>query len=484
MSVAIVWFRRDLRLADNPALCAAAASSDQVLALYIHAPGEETPWQPGAATRWWLHHALAALDASLRARGGALLIKRGDSSECLREALAESGATSLHWNRRYEPAVIARDQRIKETMRERGVDAHSHNALLLVEPWTVATQQDAPYRVFTPFWRNAAQRAHQHLPSAVPQSLRLLAAPSMPGRHTCTLDQLGLLPSIAWDAAFPTLWQPGEAGAQARLADFLDDSVDGYAAARDQPDHAGTSRLSPYLATGELSPRQILAAIHDRDAEGPGFSARAQAYVRQLGWREFCYHLLFHFPQTTVQNLNRRFDSFPWADPDATLLRAWQQGRTGIPLVDAGMRELWHTGWMHNRVRMVVGSLLTKNLRYHWQHGARWFWDTLLDADLANNTQGWQWIAGTGADAAPYFRVFNPVLQGERFDPSGHYVRRHVPELARVPDRYIHQPWSMSPIEQAECGIAGTPYARPLIDLAASRDAALLAYQSIRQLPD
>ncbi len=481
MTTAIVWFRRDLRLADNPALDAAVAAAERVFAVYVHAPDEEGAWTPGAASDWWLHHALTTLDASLRARGGGLLVLRSASLDGLRSLIAATGASSVFWNRRYEPAVIARDKALKQALREDGVHVASFNSLLMVEPWQASTLQGTPYRVFTPYWRSISPRVLDHWPLSIPAALDQVLAEPITLATTCGIDDLKLLPNIPWDAGFAAHWQPGEAGARAQLVEFLDDAVVDYKADRNRPDHAGTSRLSPYLAWGNISPRQIVAEIHQRDAESPGFSAKAEPYVRELGWREFSYHLLFHFPETPQRNLNARFDEFPWAAVDEHLLAAWQRGNTGIPIVDAGMRELWQTGWMHNRVRMVVASLLTKNLRYHWSHGARWFWDTLVDADLANNTQGWQWTAGTGADAAPYFRVFNPVLQGERFDPDGDYVRRYVPELARVPRKFIHQPWLLKPSEQAVCGIVGTPYARPLIDLAETRDAALQAFQAIKR---
>ncbi len=479
MSVSIVWFRRDLRLLDNPAFRAACAGGADVLCVYVHAPEEEASWAPGAASDWWLHHALIALDASLRALGGSLLVLQGETLATLTALAQASGAERIVWNRRYEPAVIARDAAVKQGLRAQGIEAQSFNAALIAEPWQVETLQGGPYRVFTPFWRNAIALTAQALPEGLPARMALHAPQPLTGVREYTIAELGLLPKIAWDKNFYRHWRPGELGALAQLDHFLDAAVNSYKADRDRPDLDGTSRLSPYLAWGNISPRQIIAAINAR----AGIGEKAAAYVRELGWREFSHHLLYHFPHTPTQNLNTVFDAFPWAEPDPKLLQAWQLGRTGIPIVDAGMRELWQTGWMHNRVRMVVASLLTKNLRYHWLHGARWFWDTLVDADLANNTQGWQWTAGTGADAAPYFRVFNPVLQGERFDSDGAYVRRYVPELAKVPARWVHQPWSLKPSEQATFGIAGSVYCKPLIDLAVSRDAALASYQAIRRLP-
>jgi len=483
MRTALVWLRRDLRLADNPALHA-AASADRVITLYIDDPDRAANWAPGAASRWWLHHALAALDPDLRARGGALLLRRGDPLNCLREIISEFGIDAVYWNRCYEPAERARDRLIKAALREEGVEVQSFNGNLLVEPADIKTLQGEPYRVFTPFWRNAAQSARSIRPLPAPQRLGNSAdVAALSASSTLPLGALELLPRIAWDSEFSSHWQPGERGAQQSLRLFLDAPVERYKADRDRPDRAGTSSLSPYLAWGNISPRQILAAIDARAGRHPPDGEGADWFVRELGWREFSYHLLYHFPHTAERNMNPRFAEFPWAEPDPVLLQAWQSGRTGIPLVDAGMRQLWRTGWMHNRVRMVVASVLCKNLRYHWSHGARWFWDTLLDADLANNTQGWQWSAGTGADAAPYFRVFNPVTQGERFDPDGAYVRRYLPELERVPARWLQQPWKLPAAERAAAGIAGTVYAAPLIDLAQSRAQALTAYHASRPEP-
>ncbi len=474
MSAVLVWFRRDLRLADNPAFAAAVDSGQPIVAVYLHAPEEEGAWAPGAASRWWLHHSLVALDRSLRALGGRLIVRREGSLAGLQRLIGETGANRVLWNRCYEPALIARDAAIKAALARDGIEARSCNAACLVEPFDIATQAGTPFKVFTPYWKRLRERVGEVEPVVAPRSVRFVPG-ALAGTAT---DELGLLPRIRWDAGMAATWRPGEAGARERLEDFLDAAAD-YAAERDRPDLPGTSMLSPHLHFGEISPRQIVARLHAAGGErgDPGYAERCEAYVRELAWREFSIHLLYHFPDSTDANLNRGFEQFDWADPDPGLLAAWQHGQTGIPMVDAGMRELWTTGWMHNRVRMVVASLLTKNLRYHWLHGARWFWDTLVDADLANNTQGWQWTAGTGADASPYFRIFNPVAQGERFDPDGAYVRRHIPELARVPSKFIHAPWTLRPSEQSVLGIAGTPYARPVVDLATTRVAALAAYK-------
>ena len=472
MSTAVVWFRRDLRLEDNPALDAALRAHERVVCTYIHAPQEQAPWQPGAASNWWLHQSLAALDATLRERGARLHLRCGATGTELDALLQATGAQAVYWNRLYEPASFARDAHIEKDLRRRGIEVHAFNANLLAEPWQVATQQGGPYRVFTPFWRSVRTRLELRPPLAAPARVR-----GVDGADGVALEQLALLPRIRWDGEFHGHWRPGESGAADLLAGFVEDALCEYPGGRDRPDRAFTSRLSAHLHFGEIGPRRIAWELL-----GPAraqctarWHAAAEAYVRELGWREFSYHLLHHFPRTPQQNLNAQFDAFPWAAEDRAALRRWQRGRTGVPIVDAGMRQLWSTGWMHNRVRMIVASFLTKNLRQHWRHGARWFWDTLVDADLANNTQGWQWSAGSGADAAPYFRIFNPVSQGERFDPEGEYVRRWVPELAGVRGSLVHQPWRDAELLRA------SGYTAPIVDLRASREAALQAYRSMRE---
>ena len=471
MSLAIVWLRRDLRLADNPALSQAAAEHARILPVYIHAPDEEAPWQPGAASRWWLHHALADLGAQL---DGRLLMRRGPSLEVLQAVVAESGAAAVYWNRLYEPAAIARDSEIKAALRDAGVGAASGNAGLLFEPWTVHNRQDKPFRVFTPFWKQLLALGLPQRPVSVPAlDGRLVTRTAFRRLGGVGLDELGLLPDIPWDAQMAETWHVSRAGAEARLEEFLETDLRHYAHGRDLPAKDQVSRLSPYLHFGQLGPREIVAACR-------GLRSSAEAFLREIGWREFAHHLLYHFAHTSDAAMDARFDGFPWRDDDAQLI-AWQRGQTGIPLVDAGMRQLWATGWMHNRVRMIVASFLTKNLLLPWQAGARWFWDTLVDADLASNSLGWQWTAGCGADAAPYFRVFNPVLQGEKFDKGGAYVRHWVPELRQLPDKWIHQPWA-APVEVlAAAGVSlGTDYPRPLVDLKASRQRALDAWARIK----
>jgi deoxyribodipyrimidine photo-lyase len=462
----LIWFRKDLRLQDNPALAAAVEQELPVLPVYVHTPEEEGDWAPGGAARWWLHHALTSLQEALEEHGLQLVIRRGPALETLRTLAEESDARAVFWNRRYEPAVIARDTVVKEALREDGLEARSFNAGLLFEPHEVRNRSGDPFRVFTPFWKHL-----RTLPVKPPVSVdtkRLVAAETVP--ESLPLEDLELLPSIDWDAEFPEHWQPDLDGARAALEGFLQDGIGGYPKRRDRPAVDGTSRLSPFLQCGQLGPRQVWQAVHESGAaeNSDGFK-----FLSEIAWREFAYHLLFHYPETPTQPLHDAYRHFPW-EPDKELLRAWQRGRTGYPIVDAGMRQLWRSGWMHNRVRMIVASLLVKHLLQPWQEGARWFWETLVDADLASNTMGWQWSAGCGADAAPYFRIFNPILQGEKFDPDGAYVRRWVPELERVPKKFIHQPWEAPSAVLREAGVTlGEDYPKPVIAHKAGRQRAL-----------
>lgn len=471
MGRAIVWFRRDLRLADHPALRAALDADLAPIPVYIHAPEEEGEWAPGAASLAWLHRSLKSLDADLRDLGSRLIVRRGPTRETLGALIGTTGADAVFWNRLYEPAVIERDAAIKKSLRKLGLRADSFNAALLNEPWRVETRQGGPYKVFTPYWKTAKQSIDERAPDAAPTSL-----PSPPDLESLAIDDLGLAPDIAWDSGFWQRWRPGEGGAMEMLNAFIEGAAHGYKEQRDYPGRVGTSRLSPHLHFGEISPRQIVARLRREDWKASEERDIAH-YLSELGWREFSHHLLHHFPKTPTDSLNERFDGFDWAKPDADKLKAWQRGGTGIPIVDAGMRELWTTGWLHNRVRMIVASVLTKNLRYHWRHGARWFWDTLVDADLANNTQGWQWAAGTGADAAPYFRIFNPVTQSEKFDPDGTYIRRWVPELEKLPDKALHAPWEH--VDLARRCAPDYPV-EPVVDLKVSREEALSAYRATK----
>ncbi len=477
----ILWFRQDLRLQDNPALQAALASGGPIVPVYILDDAGEGRWSAGGASRWWLHHALAALDTALRDRGSRLILARGAALPVLEELQRTTGATTVCWNRRYEPTVIARDTAIKAYFIAVGVEVKSCNASLLFEPQAVANKQGKPFQVFTPFWRHCLT-----LPIAAPVKFTAKALPA-PARWPGSLElgELGLLPRLGWAAGFPMHWQPGEAGAHRRLKEFVTEAVDTYGERRNSPDVDGTSRLSPWLHTGEIGPRQIWAALQARGKDTGVFPASngERVFLSEVGWREFAHHLLYHYPHTPEQPLRSDFARFAWAeDPKGTRLRAWQRGLTGYPIVDAGMRQLWQTGWMHNRVRMIAASFLVKHLRLSWTHGAAWFWDTLVDADLANNTLGWQWTAGCGADAAPYFRIFAPVLQGEKFDPAGDFVRHWVPELARVPAKFVHRPWEAPADVLASAGVTlGGNYPRPIVDHGEARTAALAAFKNLRR---
>lgn len=468
--VSIVWFRQDLRLRDNPALTRAAARGP-IVPVYIL--DEATPAAGrgiGGAGRWWLHHSLAALARSL----GGLVLLRGDPRRLLPDLAAGTGADAVFWNRCYEPQAVARDRAVKALLGERGLHVESCNGALLHEPWELQTGSGGPFKVFTPFWRACLKR-----PVAAPlpaPALRLVPFGDL-GEDLSSQDLLPRRPD--WAAGWDGIWTPGEAGALARLESFVAAGLTGYAEGRDRPDLTQVSRLSPHLHWGEISPRQVWARVTSAAEHGDIPRADADKFLSEIGWREFASHLLYHFPTLPERNWKPAFDGYPWRT-SAQDLAAWQRGRTGYPLVDAGMRELWRTGWMHNRARMVAASFLVKHLRLDWRLGEAWFWDTLVDADLANNAAGWQWVAGSGADAAPYFRIFNPVEQGRRFDPAGAYVRRWCPELARLPDAHIHAPFAAPAEVLRDAGVTlGTTYPKPIVDHAAARQAALAGYETV-----
>ncbi|MGD9500593.1 MAG: deoxyribodipyrimidine photo-lyase [Halothiobacillus sp.] len=483
----LVWFRQDLRLADHPALHAvlrAPTDKGLIIPVYIHTAetlesgmGTGHGLPEGGAARWWRHHSLKALSKSLETRGSRLVIRRGDPLTGLWQLIRETGATRVVWHRRMEPAAREEDSRIKATLRAEGIEVHSFNGNYLHEPWEIMNKQGKPFQVFTPYWK-AVIAAGLDLPS-------LPAPDALPGvpdtLDGLSVEALGLLPEISWDRDFYTQWQPGETGAWKRFEDFLP-LIDDYAEARNLLIGTGVSKLSAHLHFGEISPRQIVR--HLLDTRGSVLEPRGvEHFVRELGWREFGAYLAFHFPETVDSPLDKRFLHFAWrvAPED---LRAWQRGQTGVPVVDAAMRCLWHTGWMHNRARMIVASFLTKNLLIDWRHGAAWFMDTLVDADEPSNTAGWQWTAGTGADAAPYFRIFNPVLQAEKFDPDGAFIRRWVPELARLDNRYLYAPWTADTNTLHQAGITlGKTYPAPIVDLQGSRQRALEHFNEIKRAP-
>lgn len=475
----LLWFRSDLRLADNPALAAALANGGPVAPVFILDDEDAGRWRLGGASRWWLHHSLAALAADLAARGSQLILRRGPAEREIERLVAETGAASVVWNRRYEPWAVARDERLKATLKRRGVAARSFNAGLLREPWEVMNGKGEPYRVFTPFWR--ALRAGLELPAVIEPPARLAGPQTWP--HSDLIENWGLTPKQPdWAGGLRDTWGPGEAGAWKRLDAFAGRTSLEYGEARNLPGREGTSRLSPHLHFGEIGPRQVWRALTAGALAESGdlMPAGVEIFLSEIAWREFSHHLLFHAQKLPEQPLRPEFAAFPWAS-DPTGLARWREGATGYPIVDAGMRQLWATGWMHNRVRMIVASFLIKHLLIDWREGQAWFWDTLVDADLANNAASWQWVAGSGADASPYFRIFNPVTQGQKFDPDGAYVRRWVPELANLPDKFLHAPWTARSIDLADAGVRlGVNYPAPIVDHAMARARALEAYASTR----
>ncbi len=466
--LAIVWFRRDFRLADNPALDHARNHHERVLPVYIHDPDAMGDWAPGAASRWWLHHALEDLAERVSDRGAQLVLRQGPAGEQLKQLVEETGAGAVYWNRLYEPGIVERDKQIKASLKDADVEAESFRGAMLFEPWELLHGDDEYYKVFTPYWKR--MQSCWRAVSSRPEPMDLDGPSSLP--ESTGLAALDLLPEVDWADGLRERWEVGELAARRRLKHFAEDDVERYAGDRDRPDLRGTSSLSPYLHFGHISPVQVVEAL-EPSGELPGGKGPL-TFVSELAWREFSTLLLFHEPQITDEPLKDKFADFPWRTESeyADDLEAWKRGRTGVPIVDAGMRELWHEGWMHNRVRMIVASYLTKNLLIPWQEGARWFWDTLVDADLGNNTQGWQWTAGCGADAAPFFRVFNPELQAEKYDPDAVYIQHWCPELEGLDTKALKK---LDDDERDERG-----YPRMRVDLKGSRERALDAYQEIK----
>ncbi|BDS05498.1 deoxyribodipyrimidine photo-lyase [Oceaniferula spumae] len=471
----IVWFRRDLRLHDNPAWNHAVNEGGPIVPVYIHCPKEERPWQPGEASNWWLHHALADLDSQLAEHGLKLIIRDAKTTQqALEEIIHESDAHTVCWNRCYEPIIVKRDKQVKKMLQESDIEAHSFNGSLLLDPLKIANKSDKPYQVFTPFWKHC-----RDFEIAEPETANLKKSKAKKVESNA-LESLNLLPEIPWDKGMQDFWKPTREGGMKLLKKTAKKSKD-YDAQRDIPIEDGTSRLSPYLHFGQISPREFFHHIRDN---APSKEKADTGVLRQLYWREFSAHLLFHFPHSQDSALKPEYEQFPW-DFNEKFLRAWQKGETGFPIVDAGMRQLWHTGWMHNRVRMIAGSLLVKHLLQPWQEGARWFWDTLVDADLPNNSMGWQWVGGCGADASPYFRIFNPITQGEKFDPDGDYVRKWIPELAELPKEFIHIPWGAPAEALKAAGIElGKDYPEPIFTHKEGRQRALDAYEKFKEIKE
>lgn len=474
----IVWFRRDLRLADHPALCAAVAQGRAIVPCFILDEAAPGTWRPGGASRWWLHGSLDALGRSIAGKGGRLVLRRGDTANMLIALAAETGAKVVYASRAFEPWASRLEHEVRHALSEEGIEFKRFGGTLLHDPDQLTTQAGGPFKVYTPFWRALSQRAA--IGRALPAPAKLISPAQAP--KSDALDAWRLQPTKPdWAAGLREAWSPGEEGAHELLSRFVDEALADYKEMRNRPDRTGTSRLSPHLAFGEISPRQCWSAAEAASAhQGHGSDAGRETFLKELAWREFSAHLLHHVPTLPDQPFRTEFAAFPWRS-DAAGLQAWQRGLTGYPIVDAGMRELWATGWMHNRVRMIVASFLIKDLLLPWQAGEAWFWDTLVDADLANNAASWQWVAGSGADAAPYFRIFNPVTQGTTYDPDGAYVRRWVPEIAALENDAIHAPWEASAEALAAAGVQlGTTYPAPIVDHAAARLAALAALDRVK----
>ena len=472
MTTAVIWFRQDLRLSDNPALLAASEEYDHLIPIYID--DTQAASQLGEASRVWLHNSLSHLHNQLLEQDSSLLLFQGDPSDIIKQLCHTADVDAVLWNRCYDPESIERDRQIKASLKANAIHANSYNASLLYEPWQVLKKDMTPYRVFTPYWKEVCHIGLALPPSPEPQTIPPL--PNVSDITSLNLEALGLLIDKPWPAEMLSHWKVGAQAAQKSLSDYLDHSgPEDYQKTRDFPATPGTSRMSPHLHFGEISPRQIVwQTLSERPLTE--IDSGTITFIKEVVWREFAYYIMYHFPETQQQAMYPQFKNFPWRTDIAEPLERWQKGQTGFPIIDAGMRELWATGWMHNRVRMIVASFLTKNLLINWQDGEAWFRDTLVDADLASNIMGWQWASGCGADAAPYFRIFNPLLQSEKFDKQGEYIRRWVPELAALDNKLIHKPWTAP-----EATKALLDYPEPMVDLSASRLRALDAYAKVKK---
>lgn len=464
----ICWFRQDLRIADHPAL-SHACSQGEVIPVFIL---DQDDRKLGGASKWWLHHSLKALEKTL----GALIVKSGNPKSVLDDLAKQYEADAIYWNRSYEPHSVNRDTELKTHFKTQGIEVQSFTGSVLYEPWEIETGTGGPYKVYTPFWKSIQAKG---FPKPLPAPIISLAKIEVD--HNA-IDKLDLLPNNPnWAKDWETLWTPGENGAHLQTETFLEHGINGYGELRNRPDLPNVSRLSPHIHFGEISPRSLVAISSFFVDKVQKYASDINKFQAEIAWRDFANHLMFHFPNITEENWKPAFDYYPWRD-DEIQLKAWQQGMTGYPMVDAGMRELWHTGYMHNRIRMLVGSFLVKHLQMHWKHGEAWFWDTLLDADLANNTSSWQWIAGSGADAAPYFRIFNPLTQGPKFDPNGEYVRQWCPELSELPNKVIHAPHEASALELRAAGVElGKTYPLPIVDHKLARTRALEGYEKVKE---
>lgn len=473
---ALFWFRNDLRLSDNPGLTAAVENGRDAICVYILEANTDTIRPMGGASLWWLDKSLRALAEAIEGVGGRLILRCGDPRDIIPALVEETGADTVCWNRRYGAAERDLDAELKSRLKDAGITAQSHPGNVLAEPWTIETGQGGPYRVYSPFWRSL--KSSYTSPAVQPQPKQLSSAT---GIASDSIEEWSLHPTTPdWSEGLGQMWTPGEAGAKERLSTFLDEAANIYADQRNRPDIAATSFLSPHLHFGEIGVHAIWRATVSAMDSGEVKDKPGWKFLSEIAWRDFANHLLFHYPDIPTANYKSQFDAFPWRN-DGDALAAWQRGQTGYPIVDAGMRELWETGWMHNRVRMIVASFLTKHLLIHWGEGEKWFWDTLVDADDANNAASWQWVAGSGADAAPYFRIFNPITQGEKFDPKGDYIRKWVPELAKLPDACLNAPWEAPALVLRQAGVElGRTYPKPIVDHKDARQRALDAYETIK----
>ena len=465
------WFREDLRLSDNTALYKAAAHGEIICVFCL-------PKGLGAASQWWLHHSIKSVMADLDKQGVRLILSEEDPIKAVPKIVERLQIDLVTWNRVYSPAGITDGKELKALLVEQGVQAGSYNSSMLSEPTQVFNKQGAPFKVFTPFWKHCLKTLQPDLPLPTP---KMRGIEGQENSESDSLDDWQLLPhSPNWAEGFDQYWKPGEKGADTKWILFTENKIDQYADGRDRPALNSTSTLSPHLVWGEIGSRQLWHQVHELMASNQISNTNGQKFLAQLGWRDYSRYLLVHFPEIETKPFNKKFETFSWAD-NAKLISAWQRGLTGYPIVDAGMRELWHTGYMHNRVRMVVASFLTKHLLCHWKNGADWFWDTLVDADLANNTASWQWVSGSGADAAPYFRIFNPILQGEKFDPEGEYTRKWVPELSTLEKKFLYKPWEAGDEVLRNAGVVlGENYPVPIVDHREARERALIAYQDMK----
>ena len=470
---AIHWFRQDLRLSDNPSLDS-AAQYETLIPIYILDEVNSGEFKMGAASKWWLHQSLTKLNERL---DGKLLVYQGNPHEILNKLIEEQEVSYVTWNRCYEPWRVDRDKEIKRNFEDKNVDVESFSASLLWEPWTISKDDGTPYRVFTPFYKKGCLNSEEpRLPAGKVDLSNLYSEDLSSG----SITDLNLLPTIKWYKSFEEEWNPGEIGAEQNLNSFLDSGLLNYKEGRNFPSQEFVSRLSPHLHFGEISPNEVWYRAKTKEGIS-GIEKSLAHFHSELGWREFSYYLLYHFPDLPNKNFQEKFDIFPWQENEE-FLALWQKGNTGYPIVDAGMRELWQTGYMHNRLRMIVGSFLVKNLLIDWRFGERWFWDCLVDADLASNSASWQWVAGSGADAAPYFRIFNPITQGLKFDPEGEYTKKYVPELRDLPNKYLFSPWEAPENILADAGIElGKNYPKPMVDLKLSRETALEAFATTKK---